>query len=110
VLVDVQSDREGRDRHAEGLQGCNRQDAEDQRATGKGYGYLLTPADLRAICDSLNDERGTGGQTKLASLVGWHYSTLWRELHGLSRITHSEELAITSLRASGGQISCQAEA
>lgn len=25
----------------------------------------MTPADLRAICDSLNDERGAGGQTRL---------------------------------------------
>ncbi len=65
----------------------------------------LTPADLRAICNSLNDERGTGGQTKLARLLGWHNSTLWRKLHGLSKITHSDELAIqqavTSLTASG---------
>jgi hypothetical protein len=30
----------------------------------------MTRADLRAICDSLNDERGTGGQTKLARLLG----------------------------------------
>jgi hypothetical protein len=46
-----------------------------------------TPADLRAICDSLNDERGTGGQSKLARLIGWHYSTLWRKLNGKSSIT-----------------------
>ncbi|SIO34438.1 hypothetical protein SAMN05444166_3949 [Singulisphaera sp. GP187] len=29
------------------------------------------PRDLRAICDVLNDERGTGGQSKLARLLGW---------------------------------------
>ena len=43
------------------------------------------------------------GISKLARLLGWHYSTLWRKLKGLSRITHSDELAIrqavTSLKA-----------
>ena len=55
----------------------------------------MTPADLMAICNSLNDERGTGGQTKLARLLGWNYSTLWRKLTGKSRITQADELAIT---------------
>ena len=55
----------------------------------------MNPASLRDICDMLNDERGTGGQTKLARLLGWHYSTLWRKLNGNSRITQSDELAIT---------------
>ena len=36
----------------------------------------MTPSDLRAICNSLNDERGTGVQSKLALLLGRHYSTL----------------------------------
>ena len=54
----------------------------------------MTPADLRAICDSLNDERGTGGQSKLARLLGWHHSTVWRKLNGRSPITTSDELAI----------------
>jgi hypothetical protein len=54
----------------------------------------MTPADLRAICGSLDDERGTGGQLKLARLLGWNYSTLWRKLNGKSRITQSDELAI----------------
>jgi Bacterial regulatory protein, Fis family len=54
----------------------------------------VTPIDLRAICDSLNDERGTGGQSRLARLLGWHFSTLWRKLHGKSRITQPDELAI----------------
>ena len=40
----------------------------------------MNPAALRAICDSLNDERGTGGQTKLARLHEWHHSTVWRKL------------------------------
>jgi hypothetical protein len=48
----------------------------------------MTPAALRAICDSLNDERGMGGQTKLARLLGWHHSTVWRKLNGKSR--HNE--------------------
>jgi hypothetical protein len=54
----------------------------------------MTPAHLRAICNSLNDERATGGQTKLAHLLGWHYTTLWRKLVGKSPITQSDELAI----------------
>jgi plasmid maintenance system antidote protein VapI len=54
----------------------------------------MTPADLRAICDSLNDERGTGGQTKLARLLNWHHSTVWRKLSGKSPITESNALAL----------------
>ncbi len=54
----------------------------------------MTPADLRALCDSLNDERGTGGQSRLARLLAWDYSTLWRKLTGKSPITQSDELAI----------------
>jgi len=54
----------------------------------------MTPADLRAIGDSLNDEHGTGGQSKLARLLGWHYSTVWRKLNAKSLITQSDELAI----------------
>jgi DNA-binding transcriptional regulator YdaS (Cro superfamily) len=54
----------------------------------------MTPADLRSLCDSLNDERGAGGQSKLARLLGWHYSTVWRKLNGRSPITQSDELAI----------------
>jgi hypothetical protein len=54
----------------------------------------MTPADLRALCDSLNDQNGTGGQSKLARLLGWHHSTIWRKLAGKSPITQSEELAI----------------
>ena len=54
----------------------------------------MTPVDLRAICDSLNDERGTGGQSKLARLLGWDYSTLHRKLSGKSPIKQDDELAI----------------
>jgi hypothetical protein len=54
----------------------------------------MTPADLRAICDSLNDERGTGGQSKLARLLDWHHSTIWRKLNRKSSITESDDLAI----------------
>ncbi len=57
----------------------------------------MTPADLRLITVSLNDERGTGGQTKLARLLGWHHSTVWRKLTGKSRITQSDVLAIGSV-------------
>jgi hypothetical protein len=54
----------------------------------------MTPADLRAICDSLNDEDGMGGQSKLARMLGWHHSTIWRKLNGKSRIINSDALAI----------------
>jgi DNA-binding transcriptional regulator YdaS (Cro superfamily) len=54
----------------------------------------MTPADLRAICDSLNVERGMGGQSKLARLLGWRHSTVWRKLNGASPITKADELAI----------------
>jgi DNA-binding transcriptional regulator YdaS (Cro superfamily) len=54
----------------------------------------MTPADLRAICNALNDERGTGGQSKLARLLDWHHSTVWRKLNGQSPITESDALAI----------------
>jgi hypothetical protein len=54
----------------------------------------MTLADLPAICDSFNDEHGTGGQSKLARLLGWDYSTLWRKLNGKSPITQSDGLAI----------------
>jgi hypothetical protein len=47
----------------------------------------LTTTDMRDICASLNDERGTGEQSKLARLLGWHRSTIWRKLTGKSPIT-----------------------
>ena len=58
---------------------------------------ILTPDDLRAICDSLNDERGTGGQSRLARLLKWNHSTVWRKLNGKSPITQSDELAIRQI-------------
>jgi len=54
----------------------------------------MTPSDLRAITTSLNDERVAGGQSKLARLLDWDYSTLCRKLTGKSPITQSDELAI----------------
>lgn len=54
----------------------------------------MTPADLRAITLSLNDKRVAGGPTKLARLLGWHHSTVWRKLNGQSPITESDALAI----------------
>src|SRR3954467_14612128 len=52
----------------------------------------MTPTDLRAITLTLDDERGTGGQSRLARLLGWHHSTVWRKLTGKSPITQSDEL------------------
>jgi hypothetical protein len=54
----------------------------------------MGPDDLRAICKSLNDERGTGGQTRLAHLPDWDHSTVWRKLTGKSPITKSDALSI----------------
>jgi hypothetical protein len=59
----------------------------------------MTPAELRSLCDSLNDVHGTGGQTRLARLLGWHHSTIWRKLNGASLITQSDELANTGALA-----------
>jgi hypothetical protein len=54
----------------------------------------VTTADLRAICESFNDERGMGGQSRLVRLLDWHYTTVWRKHAGKSPITQSAELAI----------------
>jgi hypothetical protein len=54
----------------------------------------MTAADLRAICDSLNDEHGTGGQTRLARMIGRSPRTIRNKLSGQSPITQSDELAI----------------
>ena len=64
----------------------------------------MTPSKLRSICDSLNDERGTGGQSKPARLLDWDYSTLWRKPNGKSPITTSDEFAI---RQAIGGFRCQ---
>ncbi|QEH36479.1 hypothetical protein OJF2_50630 [Aquisphaera giovannonii] len=54
----------------------------------------MTPAELRAICDSLNGKYGKGGQTRLAERLEWDDSTIRRKLAGKSRITKVDELAI----------------
>jgi hypothetical protein len=54
----------------------------------------MTAADLRAITISPKDERGMGGQSRLARFLGWHHSTVWRKLNGKSPITESDALAI----------------
>ena len=57
----------------------------------------MSPSDLRFLCETLNDERGTGGQSKLARLLGWNHSTVRRKLNSKSRITPSDELAIMAV-------------
>jgi hypothetical protein len=52
-----------------------------------------------------NNENGTGGQSKLARLVGWSFSTLWRQLNGKSLITQSDELAIRQVVRSPAEAS-----
>lgn len=54
----------------------------------------MTPAALRRICDSLNDDRGTGGQTELARRLGWNASTIRRKLSGAVKITKADVMAI----------------
>jgi DNA-binding transcriptional regulator YdaS (Cro superfamily) len=50
----------------------------------------MTPAKLRAICDSLNP----GGQTRLASLLGIHPTLIRKKLAGKVSISRVDELAI----------------
>jgi hypothetical protein len=64
----------------------------------------MIPADLRAVCDSLSDERGRGGQTKLARLLWWHHSTIWRMLNGKSPIPQADELAIQQAARSPAEL------
>jgi hypothetical protein len=52
----------------------------------------MTPTALRRICKA-------HGAVRLAHLLGWHYSTLWRKLNGKSRITRADELAILAVIA-----------
>ena len=59
----------------------------------------MSSAELRSFSNSLNDERGTGGQSKLARILGWDHSTVWRKLNGKSRITQADQLAITQALA-----------
>jgi hypothetical protein len=48
----------------------------------------LTTSPLCQICESLDP----GGQTKLARFLGWHPSTIRRNLSGKSKITQADEL------------------
>jgi DNA-binding transcriptional regulator YdaS (Cro superfamily) len=57
----------------------------------------MTPVELRAICNVLNDDRNTGGQTRLARLLGCDPSTIRRKLSGKSKISRADELAITKV-------------
>lgn len=50
----------------------------------------MTPAELRAICDSLNP----GGQTKLAGMIGMHPTLLRKKLAGKVKIRKVDEFAI----------------
>jgi hypothetical protein len=59
---------------------------------------------LRANFASLDEERGTAGQSKPTRLLDWDYSTLRRKLNGRSPITTSDELAI---RQAVGGFRCQ---
>lgn len=61
----------------------------------------MTREELRRICDSLNDERGTGGQTELARRLGWNPCTVRRKLAGTSRITRADELAVRAVAGKG---------
>jgi hypothetical protein len=54
----------------------------------------MTPTELRTLCDHFNDRRGTGGQTHLASILGWTARTMRAKLAGKSPISRADELAI----------------
>jgi hypothetical protein len=47
----------------------------------------MTPAALGHLCEA-------HGHVRLARLLGWHYSTLWRKKTGKSKITKADELTI----------------
>lgn len=53
----------------------------------------MTTAELRVLYDRLNDERGRGGQTRLARLLEWDGSTVRRKLSGELPITKADEVA-----------------
>jgi hypothetical protein len=53
----------------------------------------MTPAELRRICESLDDESGRGGQTRLARLLKWSDRKVRRKLAG-EPVSYSDELAI----------------
>src|SRR5262245_12478031 len=56
-------------------------------------GRRVTSFHRSPISISLNDERGTGGWTRLARLLDWHHSTVWRKLNDQSPITQSDDPA-----------------
>ena len=60
---------------------------------GNGINFLIArPHDPRRPAGHhhlAQRRRGTGGESKLARLLGWDYSTLWRKLTGKSPITQS---------------------
>jgi hypothetical protein len=53
----------------------------------------MSPSELRKVSDSLNDERGTGGQTRLARLLKWSDREVRRKLAG-EPLSYSDEMAI----------------
>ena len=76
-----------------------------------GFGYLLagfcdgdfgetsqrrrmTPADLQAICDSINGKYGRADNPSSHVCLGGTTQTLWRKLNGKSSVTQAGELAI----------------
>lgn len=61
----------------------------------------MTPAELRRICESLNDESGKGGQTRLARLLRWSDRKVRRKLSG-EPISYSDEMAIRHVLECGG--------
>jgi hypothetical protein len=54
----------------------------------------MNQADLLVVCDSLNDECCSRGQSKLARRLSWHHITVWRKLSGISKISISNAWAI----------------
>jgi hypothetical protein len=51
-------------------------------------------AELHATCDSLNDGHGTGGQSRLARMIGVDPRTIRNKLSDSTPITLEDELAI----------------
>jgi hypothetical protein len=59
----------------------------------------IAPSEMRGICDSINDDHGVGGQSKLARLLGWHHSTVWQKINCKSAVTRNDELTISHVHA-----------
>ncbi|WP_435018524.1 hypothetical protein TA3x_000498 [Tundrisphaera sp. TA3] len=61
----------------------------------------MTPTEnLNEVATRLNDPHGRGGKTRLARLLKWDYSTLWRKLNGKSATTHAD---ITAAKAAAAK-------